>query len=214
MPLDIASLREDYAQRRLRRCDLDPDPVAQFNRWLAEAVEARIKDPNAMALATVSPAGQPSARTVLLKGVNAASGFLFFTNYASRKAADLAQNPKAGLTFFWPELERQVLIEGAVQKATRQEAEQYFHTRPLGSQIGAWASKQSQIVPSRDWLEEKFENVTQEFAGSEIPLPDFWGGYWLLPQSIEFWQGGPSRIHDRLRYLRSGDTWQIARLSP
>jgi pyridoxamine 5'-phosphate oxidase len=211
--LDIAALREEYSQRHLRRADLDPDPIAQFNRWLAEAVAARIKDPNAMSLATVNAAGQPSIRTVLLKGVGE-RGFLFFTNYGSRKAADLAANARAGLNFFWPELERQVAIEGAVQKASREEADQYFHTRPVASQLGAWASQQSQIVPSRDWLEEKFEAVAAEYAGKEVPLPDFWGGYWLAPASIEFWQGGPGRIHDRLRYLREGAGWKIDRLSP
>jgi pyridoxamine 5'-phosphate oxidase len=210
---DVASLREEYSQRRLRRRDLDPDPIIQFKRWLAEAVETKIKDPNAMSLATVNAEGQPSARVVLLKGI-APHGFLFFTNYGSRKAQDLEVNPKAGLTLFWPELERQVVIEGAVRKASREEAGQYFHSRPLGSQLGAWASQQSQIVPSREWLEEKFEQVAAEYSGREVPLPDFWGGYWLEPSSIEFWQGGPSRIHDRLRYLREGERWQVVRLSP
>src|SRR5271166_2508893 len=143
-PLDIAALREEYSQRHLRRADLDPDPIAQFNRWLSEAVAARIKDPNAMSLATVNAAGQPSARIVLLKGVGE-RGFLFFTNYGSRKAADLAANARAGLNFFWSELERQVAIKGAVQRCSREESDQYFHTRPVASQLGAWASQQSQI---------------------------------------------------------------------
>jgi pyridoxamine 5'-phosphate oxidase len=212
-PPDLAALRQEYSQRRLRRRDLDPDPILQFNRWFAEALQSAVKDPSAMSLATVNPAGQPSARIVLLKGVNP-GGFLFFTNYASRKAADLEANPRASLNFFWPELERQIVIEGAVHKSTRQEAETYFHSRPLGSQLGAWASKQSQIVPSREALEEKIEAIAAEFAGREVPLPAFWGGYWLVPASIEFWQGGPSRIHDRLRYLRDGDNWRIDRLSP
>jgi pyridoxamine 5'-phosphate oxidase len=212
-PLDIAALREEYSRLPLRRRDLDPDPLVQFNRWLAEAVESRIKDPNAMSLATVDAAGQPSARIVLLKGV-APSGFLFFTNYTSRKAADLLANPRAALNFFWPDLERQVAIQGLVSKASREEAAAYFHTRPVGSQLGAWASHQSQIVPSRDTLEAKFDAITAQYSGREIPLPDFWGGYWLSPSSIEFWQGGPSRIHDRLRYSREGETWRIERLSP
>ena len=211
--LDVAALREEYSRRHLRRRDLDPDPFAQFNRWLAEAVASGLKDPNAMSLATVNSAGQPSARIVLLKGV-APSGFLFFTNYTSRKAADLASNPRAGLNLFWPELERQVAIEGAVQKASRDEAATYFHSRPLGSQLGAWASHQSQPVPSRDILESKLDAVTSQYSGREVPLPDFWGGYWLAPTSIEFWQGGPSRIHDRLRYTREPTTWRIDRLSP
>jgi pyridoxamine 5'-phosphate oxidase len=212
-PFDIAALREEYSQRHLRRADLDPDPIAQFNRWLAEAVAARLKDPNAMSLATIDAAGQPSVRIVLLKGVGE-RGFLFFTNYGSRKAADLAFNPRAGLNFFWPELERQVAIEGTVEKSSSEEAERYFHTRPVASQLGAWASQQSQIVPSRDWLEQKFDTVGAEYAGREVPLPDFWGGYWLAPATIEFWQGGPGRIHDRLRYSRAGGVWQIDRLSP
>ncbi len=212
-PLDVAALREEYSRRHLRRGDLDPDPIVQFNRWLSEAVESRIKDANAMSLATVNAAGQPSVRMVLLKGVNA-GGFLFFTNYGSRKAADIEANPRAGLNFFWAELERQVAIEGVVHKASREEAAGYFHTRPPGSQLGAWASRQSQIVPSRDWLEEKFDAVAAEYAGREVPLPEFWGGYWLVPSSIEFWQGGPSRIHDRLRYSREGGAWRIDRLSP
>jgi pyridoxamine 5'-phosphate oxidase len=212
-PLDVAGLREEYSQRHLRRRDLDPDPIDQFNRWLAEAVESGLKDPNAMSLATVNAAGQPSCRIVLLKGVGP-DGFLFFTNYGSRKAADLEGNGRAGLTFFWAELERQVCIEGVARKASRKEAEKYFHSRPLGSQLGAWASRQSQIVPSREWLEEKLEAVATEYEGREVPLPDFWGGYWLAPTSIEFWQGGASRIHDRLRYLRGEGGWQVDRLSP
>jgi pyridoxamine 5'-phosphate oxidase len=212
-PLDISAIRQEYSQRRLRRADLHPDPIAQFNLWLAEAIQAKIKDPNAMALATVNPAGQPSSRIVLLKGVTQ-SGFLFFTNYTSRKAAELAAHPHAALNLFWPELERQVCIQGAVAKASRREAETYFKTRPLASQLGAWASRQSQIVPSRHELEEQLASVTARFAGQQVPLPDFWGGYCLTPSSIEFWQGGPARIHDRLRYQRTGPAWQIDRLSP
>ena len=211
--MDIAALREEYSQRQLRRRDLDPDPFIQFSRWFAEAVASGIKDPNAMSLATVNAGGQPSVRIVLLKGVNS-GGFLFFTNYASRKAGDLEGNPRAGLNFFWPDLERQVAVEGVVHKAPREEAEAYFHSRPLGSQLGAWASQQSQIVPSREVLEEKLARAAQEYAGREVPLPSFWGGYRLVPASIEFWQGGPSRIHDRLRYRREGDAWRIDRLSP
>jgi len=213
LPLDVAALREEYSKRHLRRADLDADPITQFGRWLAEAMNAGIKDANAMSLATANAAGQPSARTVLLKGVDS-GGFLFFTNYGSRKAADLETNPRAGLTFFWADLERQVIIEGAVRKASREEAEKYFHSRPVGSQLGAWASQQSQIVASRDWLEEKLAEVGARYAGQEVPLPDFWGGYWLAPEAIEFWQGGPSRIHDRFRYLREGAAWRIDRLSP
>lgn len=211
--LDVAALREEYSQRHLRRRDLDPDPIAQFNRWLAEAVESRLKDPNAMSLATVNADGQPCARIVLLKGVGP-EGFLFFTNYGSRKAAELEANPRVALNFFWAELERQVVIEGAARKASREEANTYFHSRPVGSQLGAWASRQSQIVPSRDCLESKLQDVTAQYAGQEVPLPDFWGGYWVKPSAIEFWQGGPSRIHDRLRYVRENSGWRVERLSP
>jgi pyridoxamine 5'-phosphate oxidase len=212
-PIDVAALREEYSKRTLRRRDLDPDPIAQFNRWLSEAVDSRIKDPNAMSVATVNAAGQPVARMCLLKGVGA-QGFLFFTNYGSRKATDLAANPRAGLTFFWAELERQIVIQGSVTKATREEASNYFHSRPLESQLGAWASQQSQIVPNRDFLEQKLTKVAAQYAGQEVPLPDFWGGFWLAPSAIEFWQGGPGRVHDRFRYQRQGDTWNIDRLSP
>jgi pyridoxamine 5'-phosphate oxidase len=211
--LDVAGMREEYSQRRLRRRDVDPDPITQFQRWLGEAIAARGRESNAMSLATVSPEGQPSIRTVLLKGVDA-RGFLFFTNYTSRKASDLAAQPRAALNFFWPELERQVCIEGVVQRASREEAETYFHSRPVMSQLGAWASHQSQIVASREVLEAKMAAVTAQYAGREVPLPDFWGGYWLLPANIEFWQGRPSRVHDRLRYSRYGEAWKIDRLSP
>ena len=212
-PLDVAALREEYSKRHLRRADLDPDPMVQFGRWLKEAVDAGIKDANAMALGTVNAVGQPSARIVLLKGVDS-GGFLFFTNYGSRKAGDLEHNPRAGLTFFWAELERQVVIEGITRKASREEADKYFHSRPVGNQLGAWASQQSQIVPSRDFLEAKLTEVTAQYAGQEVPLPDFWGGYWLAPEAIEFWQGGPGRVHDRLRYARDGAGWRVDRLSP
>jgi pyridoxamine 5'-phosphate oxidase len=211
--LDLAALREEYSQAQLRRRDLDPDPIIQFNRWLGEAVASRVKDPNAMSLATVNAGGQPSSRIVLLKGVDA-GGFLFFTNYGSRKAADLEANPRAALNIFWAELERQISVEGVVHKASREEAEVYFRSRPLGSQLGAWASQQSQIVPSRQLLEAKLAQAAAEFTGREVPLPPFWGGYRLLPASIEFWQGGPNRIHDRLRYIREGASWRIDRLSP
>jgi pyridoxamine 5'-phosphate oxidase len=213
IPLDVAALREEYSQRHLRRRDLDPDPFLQFNRWLAEAVKSRLTDPSAMSLATVNADGQPSVRIVLLKGVGP-DGFLFFTNYCSRKAADLGANPRAGLNLFWPELERQVAIEGVVRKASREEADNYFHTRPLASQLGAWASNQSQIIPSREYLEQKLDAVSAQYAGREVPLPDYWGGYWLAPAAIEFWQGGPGRLHDRLRYVREAAAWRIERLSP
>jgi len=212
-PIDVAALREEYTLRQLRRRDLDPDPIAQFNRWLAEAIQVHAREPNAMSLATVNATGQPSGRIVLLKGVGPA-GFLFFTNYGSRKAADLEFNPRAGLNLFWAELERQVAIEGVARKASREEADHYFRTRPLASQLGAWASHQSQIVPSREFIEESLDKVAAGFAGKTVPLPPFWGGYWLEPASIEFWQGGPGRIHDRLRYTREGTVWKIDRLSP
>lgn len=211
----VADLRKEYAKRTLRRADVDADPIAQFQRWLGEAVAAEITDANAMSLATAGAGGDPSARIVLLKGVDA-SGFVFFTNYESRKGRDLSENPRAALNFYWPELERQVCISGGVEKIPRADSERYFHSRPPGSQLGAWASRQSARVPSREWLEEKMRETSERFAGAEVPLPPAWGGYRVIPQSIEFWQGRASRLHDRLLYTRdaAGGAWRIERLSP
>ena len=213
-PAELAALRQDYAQRGLRRADLDPDPLAQFNAWLAEAQARQILEPNALTLATVDAAGQPWTRTVLLK-ICDARGFTFFTNYDGAKARHLAGNPRAALTFWWGALERQVNVTGTVEKTSREESAAYFHTRPASSQLGAWASAQSAVLADRAQLEAQFAAARAQYGDTEIPLPPHWGGYRLTPQTIEFWQGRRSRLHDRLRYTRQADgTWPITRLAP
>ena len=213
-PTELAALREDYSQRGLRRGELDPDPVAQFNAWLADAVREQIPEPNAMILSTVDAGGQPWSRTVLLK-VCDAHGFAFFTNYDSAKGRQLAANPHAALTFLWVPLERQVNIAGTITKTSREESERYFQTRPTGSQLSAWASSQSDAITDRAQLEKQFDEARAKFDGTEIPLPPHWGGYVLDPHTIEFWQGRRSRLHDRFRYTRGRDgVWKIERLSP
>ena len=213
-PAELAALRQDYAQRGLRRSELDSDPVAQFNAWLAEAQARQIIEPNAMTLATVDADGQPWTRTVLLK-ICDARGFTFFTNYEGAKARQLAGNPCAALTFWWGALERQVNVTGTVTKTSREESAAYFHTRPASSQLGAWASAQSEVVAGRAQLEAQFTAALEKYGEREIPLPPHWGGYRLTPQTIEFWQGRRSRLHDRLRYARQpGGAWKIERLAP
>ncbi|MDB6154847.1 MAG: Pyridoxamine 5-phosphate oxidase [Chthoniobacteraceae bacterium] len=210
----LASLRREYSLRPLRRADLDPEPIAQFNSWLKEAHEAEILEPNGMTLSTVDSSGQPWSRTVLLK-ICDERGFTFFTNYESGKGAQLADNPRAALTFWWGAMERQVNVTGSVTKSSTEESAQYFHSRPLTSQLGAWASLQSSVVNDRAQLERQFEEARVRFEGSEVPLPSHWGGYCLHPQTIEFWQGRRSRLHDRLRYTRMpAGSWRIERLSP
>lgn len=210
----IAALRVEYARRQLRRRDLAADPLEQFACWLGEAVAAEIKDPNAMSLATVDAAGQPSSRMVLIKGIEG-GGLHFFTNYGSRKAREMEGNGRAAANVFWAELERQVCLEGTVERLGREEAEAYFHSRPRGSQLGAWASRQSETVPNREYLEGKLQEVAASYEGVAIPTPPFWGGYRLVPHAVEFWQGGANRVHDRLRYRRAeGSAWEIERLSP
>ena len=213
-PAELAALRQDYAQRGLRRADLDPDPIVQFNAWLAEALARQILEPNAMTLATVDAAGQPWTRPVLLK-ICDPRGFAFFTNYDSAKGRHLAGNPRAALTFWWGAQERQVNITGTVEKTSVEESDAYFHSRPAGSQLGAWASAQSEVVAGRAQLEAQFRAALEEYGETEIPLPPHWGGYRLAPQTIEFWQGRRSRLHDRLRYTREpGGAWRIERLAP
>ena len=198
----------------LDEADLDRDPIAQFQKWFDQAREAGNPEPSAMTLATVSSDGQPSARMVLLRGVDR-SGFVFFTNYRSRKGRELARNPKAALVFYWPELSRQVRITGQVSNTTREESEAYFQTRPRGSQIGAWASWQSSSIADREVLDARVRKLTARFEGKAIPAPANWGGFRLMPDSIEFWQGRANRLHDRLRYSRSsGKSWKIERLAP
>ncbi len=213
-PAELAALRQDYAQRGLRRAELAPDPVAQFNAWLAEAHAQQIIEPNAMTLATVDAAGQPWTRTVLLK-ICDARGFTFFTNYEGAKARHLAANPRAALTFWWGALERQVNVSGTVEKTSREESAAYFHSRPASSQLGAWASAQSEVVTGRAQLEAQFTAAREKYGETEIPLPPQWGGYRLAPQTVEFWQGRRSRLHDRLRYTRQpAGAWKIERLAP
>jgi len=216
MPAQLAALRQEYSRRGLRRSELDPDPIVQFNRWLVEAVEQQLMEPNAMTLATADDDGQPWSRTVLLK-VCDARGFTFFTNYESDKGRQLVVNPRAALTFWWSGLERQVNITGVVTKTSREESERYFHSRPTASQLGAWASQQSTVVADREQLERQFTAALDQYGENEIPLPPYWGGYVLRPQTLEFWQGRLSRLHDRFRYTRQpddADAWKIERLSP
>ncbi len=213
-PLDLAALRHDYVARGLRRADLAADPIQQFTTWFAEAAAAQLRDVNAMSLATATPDGVPDVRIVLLKGMSE-RGFVFFTNYESAKGRQLAANPSVALNFFWVQLERQIRINGHAEKISAEESEEYFHSRPLGSQLGAWASAQSEAITSRDALEAQLAEVTRKFAGASIPLPPHWGGYRVVPSAIEFWQGRTNRLHDRFRYSREGDAaWRIDRLSP
>jgi pyridoxamine 5'-phosphate oxidase len=211
--MSIADLRREYARARLDERDVSEDPVVQFSRWFAEAEQAQVAEPNAMTLATATVAGAPSARLVLLKGFDQ-RGFVFFTDYRSRKGQELAENPQAALVFYWGELERQVRITGTVERTTLQESEAYYRTRPLGSRLGAWVSHQSQVISSRGQLETGLREVEQRFSRAEVPLPPYWGGYRLRPSEVEFWQGRESRLHDRIRYTRDGERWRIERLSP
>jgi pyridoxamine 5'-phosphate oxidase len=193
--------------------DLDRDPLTQFGRWYEEARAGGAFEPDAVAIATATPDGRPSARMVLLKGFDA-DGIVFFTNYGSRKGAELEANPRAAMLFHWPELGRQVRIEGAVARATRAEAEAYAHNRPRESQLSALASPQSQPVPSREWLEQRVEELDREHADRELPVREDWGGYRLAPDAWEFWQHRPNRLHDRFRYLPDPPGWRIERLGP
>jgi pyridoxamine 5'-phosphate oxidase len=209
----IAQLRKEYARESLDVKDVARDPMAQFGRWFEEALHAGFTEPNAMTLATVDADSRPSARIVLLKGYDE-GGFVFFTNYESRKGNDLALNPYAALLFHWVELERQVRIEGQVEKVPAQESDEYYRSRPVGSRLGAWASPQSQVLPSREELEERWAAFTARH-GDDPPRPAHWGGYRLAPDALEFWQGRPSRLHDRIRYRREGmGVWRIDRLAP
>ena len=210
----IADIRKDYKLQSLDEKNIEPDPFKQFEKCWKEVLESNIDEANAMTLATAGKNGKPSARIVLLKGFTK-EGFLFFTNYESHKAEELKENPQACLVFFWKDLERQVRIEGLVEKISTAESDEYFNSRPAGSKIGAWASPQSKIIASRKILEEKVESVEKKFANTQIQRPEHWGGYILKPTLMEFWQGRPSRLHDRIQYtIIENGNWKIERLAP
>lgn len=210
----IADLRIEYDQPALRRDELNEDPLIQFKQWIEAAIAAGMIEPQAMTLATATKEGIPSARTVLLREYSP-SGFVFYTNYESRKGQELAENPRAALTFYWAPLHRQVRIDGAVSRVSTEESSRYFQSRPKGSQLGAWASKQSRVLNDRAELEADFREVEAKFRAKAVPCPPYWGGFRLLPKVIEFWQGRPSRLHDRFRYtLQEDNNWLIERLSP
>lgn len=211
--MDLTDLRREYARDHLERKDLKSDPVDQFEIWFDEARAAGAAEVNAMVLATAGSDGQPSARTVLLKYFDR-RGFVFFTNIESAKARQIAENPRVALHFFWPVLERQVILRGAAARVTRRESLAYFMKRPRGSQLGAWVSEQSRVVSSRAILENKLEEIKRKFADGKVPLPSFWGGYRVVPAEIEFWQGRQNRLHDRFLYRREDDGWTVERLAP
>lgn len=214
MQNDIAGIRKTYSQKTLSEESVESNPIAQFDKWWQEAVASNIDEVNAMTLATASADGMPSARIVLLKGFSE-KGFIFFTNYNSYKGKQLLENPKACLVFFWKELERQVRITGIVQKTSEKESDEYFHSRPFASQLGASISPQSTVIESREWLEKKYTEFEKQSSGNSIGRPSYWGGFIVMPVIIEFWQGRPSRLHDRIEYsLQENGEWKFTRLAP
>ncbi|MDD8017687.1 MAG: pyridoxamine 5'-phosphate oxidase [Bacteroidota bacterium] len=209
----LYDLRQEYKKGTLDEKEVDKNPITQFEKWFEEAVKSNIPEVTAMTLATADKQGRPSARTVLLKEFDE-RGFIFFSNYDSNKAKDLKENPQAALLFFWEPLERQVRITGRVEKISLKESLEYFHSRPMESQLGAWASMQSSVVSARDVLEMTFASMKKKFQNGQIPLPPFWGGYRVIPEEFEYWQGRPNRLHDRVWYKQENGNWKIARLSP
>jgi pyridoxamine 5'-phosphate oxidase len=214
LPRDPAASRYEHIGKGLRRSDLNPDPIKQFANWFTTAIETGIRDVNAMSLATAGQDAKPSVRIVLLKSFDE-DGFVFFTNYESEKGKQLEANPYAALGFYWIELDRQIRISGKVDKTSRKESQTYFHSRPVGSQLSAWASRQSAVLDGRRVLDARMEEMNERFAGKRVPLPPHWGGYRLKPDNMEFWQGRSNRLHDRFRYTRQSDgSWLIERLAP
>ena len=214
LPRDPAASRYEHIGKGLRRSDLDPNPIKQFANWFTTAIETGIRDVNAMSLATASQDAKPSVRIVLLKSFDE-DGFVFFTNYESEKGKQLEANPYAALGFYWIELDRQIRISGKVDKTSREESQTYFHSRPVGSQLSAWASRQSAVLDGRRVLDARMEEMNERFADKRVPLPPHWGGYRLKPDNMEFWQGRSNRLHDRFRYTRQSDgSWLIERLAP
>jgi pyridoxamine 5'-phosphate oxidase len=212
---DLADIRRDYARTRLDEGDVAADPIEQFHHWLDDALACEVLEATAMTLATATPDGVPSARMVLLKGADA-RGFVFYTDYRSRKGQELTANPRAALVFYWGELERQVRVTGTVERVSAEESAEYFASRPRPSRLGAWASRQSSVLPDRETLERRLDDVRARFGEGDVPLPPHWGGFRVIPEAIEFWQGRESRLHDRIRYVRAGaeGSWRIERLSP
>ena len=213
MPRDVASLRKEYTRAGLVESDVVPDPIEQFRRWFDETIAAGLHEPNAMTLATATPDGRPSARVVLLKGFDG-RGFVFYTNYGGRKGRELDENARAALLFYWGELERQVRIEGTASRVPEEESDAYYASRPRGSRLGAWASEQSRVVEGREVLEGRIRGLEAEYEGREVPRPPFWGGYRVVPEIVEFWQGRENRLHDRIVYRWEGAGWEIGRLQP
>jgi len=211
--LYINTLRHDFSKQTLDEKNVSINPILQFEKWFKEAVDAHVNEPNAMTVCTATKEGKPSARILLLRNFNE-DGFVYYTNYASRKGTEINTNPNCALLFFWPELERQVRIEGSVQKQSAEESDLYFNTRPRGSKLGAWTSEQSRVIANRDVLNEEYEKISKKYPDENVPRPPHWGGYLLNPTSIEFWQGRPSRLHDRILYVLENNNWKIERLAP
>jgi len=209
----INQLREDYSRETLDEKQVDSNPIKQFEKWFTEAVDSKVNEPHAMTLATANKEGFPSARIILLRNFDE-KGFSFYTNYESRKGEEILENPNGALLFFWQELQRQVRIEGILTKQTEQESDDYFNSRPLESKIGAWTSAQSKVIPNRKALDDDFKRLSEKYKDGNIPRPSHWGGYVLKPVSIEFWQGRPSRLHDRVLYILENNLWKINRLAP